>query len=328
MRINRGLLGWAVFLVLVGAIPLLVRGGYISEDQIRNLGSLWPLILIGVGIAVLFGRTRFAFVGGLLVAATFGVIVGGLLSGGVAGIGLSACGPGADAVAFPPQSGTFDGSTARVDLVRNCGETTITMVPGAGWRVEGEDRDGAGPRIDAQTDSLTVQSRDDDRGPLGLVGQRERWRITLPDSVRLDLEMNLNAGNATINLTGGSLNRIELDLNAGATVMDLGSVKEIGELRVAVNAGSLDLILPSQSMSGSIDANAGSVNLCAPSGAGLKLNATDSIVASYDYEDHGLVKTGSTWQTPGYESAAVQIELDTRASAGSFSLDPEDGCGG
>ena len=328
MRINRGLLGWAAFLVFVGAIPLLVRGGYIGEDQISNLGSLWPLILIGIGIAVLFGRTRFSFVGGLLVAATFGVIVGGLLSGGVAGIGLGACGPGADAMAFPAQSGVFGGSAARVHLVRNCGETTISVAPGAAWHVGGEDRDGTGPRVDAETSSLTVQSEDGDRGPFGLVGRRERWQITLPDSVRLDLEMDLNAGNATVNLSGASLNRIELNLNAGATVMDLGSVKEIGELRVAVNAGSLDLTLPGQSMSGSIDANAGSVNLCAPPGAGLKLNATDSIVASYDYGDHGLVETGTTWQTPGYDSAPVQIELDTRASAGSFSLDPEDGCDG
>ena len=49
MRINRGFLGWGVFLLIVGAIPLAVRAGYVTVDQIGNVGSLWPLILIGIG---------------------------------------------------------------------------------------------------------------------------------------------------------------------------------------------------------------------------------------------------------------------------------------
>ena len=51
------------------------------------------------------------------------------------------------------------------------------------------------------------------------------------------------------------------------------------------------------------------------------------IIASYDYAGHGLVQDGSTWTTPGFDSAAVRIELETEANAGSFTLDPEDGCG-
>jgi hypothetical protein len=78
---------------------------------------------------------------------------------------------------------------------------------------------------------------------------------------------------------------------------------------------------------GTIQANAGSVDLCARPGTALRLHTGQSIIASYDYEDHGLVQDGSTWSTPGFDSAPVQIELETRANAGSFTLDPEDGCG-
>lgn len=328
MRINRGLLGWAVFLILVGAVPLLVRGGYVSDDQVRNLASLWPLIIVGVGIAILFGRTRFAMVGGLLMAATFGLIVGGLLSTGVGAIGVNACGSGAGTVAFPAQSATFDGTTARVDIDRNCGETTISMGSGQAWRVEGEDRAGNGPIIDAGPDSLDIRSRDDDRGPFGLAGDQENLRITLPDAVRLALSLDVNAGSATMDLAGASLDRIVLNLNAGSATMNLGSVEELEELQLGLNAGSLNLTLPNLTLTGSIEANAGSVNLCVPAGAALRLNATESIVASYDYDGHGLVKNGMTWETPGFASAPVRIELDTRANAGSFTLDPEDGCGG
>ena len=40
MHIRRGFLGWGVFLILAGAVPLAVRSGYLSEDQV---GQLWTL---------------------------------------------------------------------------------------------------------------------------------------------------------------------------------------------------------------------------------------------------------------------------------------------
>jgi hypothetical protein len=70
------------------------------------------------------------------------------------------------------------------------------------------------------------------------------------------------------------------------------------------------------------------VRICAPVGVALRLSTNDSIVASYDFEDRGLVQVGSTWETPGFDTAGARIDLDTRANAGSFSLNPEEGCGG
>ena len=39
MRIDRRFLGWGVFLVIVGAIPLAVRAGYLTSDQMRTSGG-------------------------------------------------------------------------------------------------------------------------------------------------------------------------------------------------------------------------------------------------------------------------------------------------
>lgn len=327
MHIRRGFLGWGVFLLLVGAVPLAVRAGYLTDDQIRSVGSLWPLILIGIGIGILLARTRFAFVGGLLVAATLGLIVGGLLSGGVTGFASGGCGPGGGTVGFPAAVGPLTATSASVDLNLNCGDMTISTQSGNSWRVEGEDRDGTGPNINADNDSLSVRSRGND-GPLGVLGERDTWRIVLPDAVRLDLDLELNAGSATMDLASASLDRVNIDLNAGSIRVDLGSVREIGNLDVGLNAGSLELTLPNLSVRGVVEANAGSVSLCVPPGSALRLRTGESIVSSYDYDGHGLVKNGSVWETPGFDSAAVRIELDTRANAGSFSLNPEDGCGG
>lgn len=328
MRINRGFLAWGVFLLIVGAIPLAVRAGYLAEDQIRNVGSLWPLILIGVGVGILLARTRYAFLGGILVAATFGVIVGGVLAGGVEGLSVGACGPGSDNMtAFETREGPVTEAAGSIDLDMNCGDISLAIAPGDVWRIEGEGRDGVGPNVNADNDSLRISSHDRGRGWFDGLTDRETWRVTLPDEALLDFSMELNAGSSNLDLAGASIDGLDLTLNAGAVNLDLSSVAEMGGLDINLNAGSLDLTLPDQSFEGSIEVNAGSVDLCAPPGVGLRLNTSETIVASYDYEGEGLVKTGSSWETPGYDDAAVRIDLDTRANAGSFSLNPEDGCG-
>jgi hypothetical protein len=328
MRINRGFLGWGVFLVLVGAVPLAVRAGYITEEQLPNIVSLWPLILIGIGVGILLARTRYGFLGGLVIAATFGLMVGGLLAGGIEGFPTGACGPGGTTTAFSTREGSLTGTSASVDLDLNCGSVTVAVQPGTNWRIEGEDRDGIGPNVNADNDSLRIRSHDEGNGFLDTLNDRETWRVRLPESVLLDLHMRLNAGSSSLDLGAAAIEAFDLDLNAGSVTLNLGSVREIGDLSIGLNAGSLEVTLPNRSLSGSIEANAGSVAMCVPPGVALRLHTNESIVASYDFEDQGLVKQGSAWETPGFDAAPVRIELDTKANAGSFSLNPEDGCSG
>jgi hypothetical protein len=181
--------------------------------------------------------------------------------------------------------------------------------------------------VEADGDSLSASDhRDNDS--FGILSDRESWRVTLPSVVGLELRLELNAGSSTVELSGASIETINLNLNAGSVILDLGSVEDLGLVDVELNAGALDLTLPNQSLIGSIEANAGSVNVCTPAGTALRFNTEGSNLSSFDFEDQGLFQDGSTWQTPGFESAAVRIELDVRTNAGSFSLNPEDGCRG
>jgi len=327
MRIHRGFLGWGIFLILAGSIPLAVRAGYLSDDQLRNVGSLWPLILVGIGVGLILSRTRYGFLGGFIVAATFGVIVGGLLAGGVAGIDIG-CGSDRGTIAFAPRQGSITGASGSVDIDLSCGDLTVAVAPGNNWQIEGQDRDGTGPNLNADNDSLRVSTRDT-RGVFGALGERQTWRITLPDGPRLDTQLTLNAGSSTVNLAGANLGRFETTLNAGSTTVDLGSVRQIGSLDVQLNAGSIALTLPNLSVTGSFEVNAGSVELCVAPDAGLRIQTDESFISSYDFEGTGLTKSGSTWQTPGFDTAAVKIDLHAHATAGSVSLNRTTGtCGG
>ena len=98
---DRRLLGWGLFFVLLGAVPLAVQSGAIPRETVAQSWRLWPLILIGGGIGVLLQGTRAAVVGGLVVALTFGIIGGSVLAGGI-DIGAVGCGGG------PPSGTTFE----------------------------------------------------------------------------------------------------------------------------------------------------------------------------------------------------------------------------
>ena len=109
MRIRRGFLFWGLFLIPLGAIPLLVRGGYLSEDLLTNAWQLWPLILIGLGLALLLGRSQAGLIGTVVVALTLGGLAGAALASGPGWIGsITECaGPGGDMDELDTE-GTFD----------------------------------------------------------------------------------------------------------------------------------------------------------------------------------------------------------------------------
>jgi len=326
MRINQGFLGWGVFLILVGAIPLAVNAGVIPAERVDDWWSYWPLILVGIGIGIVLSRTAFNWLGGLVVAATFGLMVGSLAATGIGGIPFTGCGSDGEAgTAFPSRSGQFAGQ-ASVQMDLNCGDLSVTAAPGAGWTLAGSDDTGEGPLIESGDTSLRIESRE--RAGLGFAAAQDIWRLTLPTSVPLDIDLGLNAGSGDADMTGAALGGVRVDMNAGDIRLDLGGATAITGLDVGVNAGAIGITLPAMSVTGAIEANAGAVEICVPAAVGLRLRTTENLTASYDYDGNGLVQQGDTWTSPGYDTAAVRIDLATHGNAASFSLNPEGGCDG
>jgi len=326
MHVRRGALGWGVFLILAGAIPLAVRAGIMSEAQVNDLWQLWPMILIGLGVGLLLGRSRFAFIGGLIVAATFGIIIGGLLSVTLGGAGLTGgiCGSPDNAAAFPDRSSMFSAAAADVDIETDCSDLTIATKSGLDWSVSGLDQQA--PDLTYGAGVLRVHSSN---GPsLAFFAARSTWNVTIPTGLPVDLRTVLSAGTVNVDLTGAQVGLADFGLNAASSTLDLGSVAAIRELDVEVNAGTAGITLPNLSLTGTIQANAGSVRLCVPAGAGLRLETSGSIVASNDYAANGLVEDEDVWSTPGFDSATVRIDLKTDGNAASFTLDPKEGCHG
>lgn len=324
MRVDPRFLNWGVFFILLGAIPLAVSQGLIPDDAVDGWWRFWPLILIGIGVGLLLRRTSFHFVGGLLVAATFGLMFGSLLAGGVAGqipFGFS-CTSDRSGTAFADQSGTL-GPSGSVSLEMSCGDLTVTPTAGTGWTLTGTGPDGRAPQINASAERLSIRAPEGSWfGSFGNEGST--WRVALPIDPTLDLSTTLNAGTSSLSLAGMHLDDYSGTTNAGKTTIDFTGTT-LRRLSYTVNAGSTLITLPAASVAGSATVNAGSLGLCVAPGSGLRIES-GSVLGSNNYGQKGLVQTGSTWTTPGYATSAVQIDLSISANAGSVELDPAGGC--
>jgi len=82
MRVDLGRFNWGLFLVIAGAIPLAHQQGALSTSSLSGAWGYWPLILIGIGLGIVLARTPGAFIGGLVVAACLGLVVGSLFAVG------------------------------------------------------------------------------------------------------------------------------------------------------------------------------------------------------------------------------------------------------
>ena len=326
MRIHRDLAGWGVFFVVAGGVPLAVQTGILDPAVLDRWWTFWPLILVGIGLGLIFTRTSLEMLGGLIVSGTLGLLAAGVLTGGFGGIGdlpSGVCGPGGGGTPFPSRTGSFE-SSAVVEVEVACGTVELATTDGRSWVVEGVDDTGQGPSIMADSASLDIRPPDEDFGRF--LGDRDRWVVTLPTEQRLDVHLAVDAGSVVADLGSARLGMFDVELNSGQATGILRDVAEIEQIEVGINAGSLGLYLPAVSTTGTIEANAGSIRLCAPPGVALRLHTEDNVLSSYDFGSAGLVQVGDTWETPGYDTAVTRIELRIEANAGSFQLDPEEGC--
>jgi len=323
MRVNRRLLSWGVFLILAGAIPLAVRAGWLTNEQIAGWWNLWPLVLIGIGVGIVLSRTPFEVIGNLIVGGTFGLMLGSLLAVGISGFPGNFCGGDVGSSQYAQRNGSFDGA-ADVSVVFNCGELELTASQDATWSFNGSGQEDRAPTVEADGDSLRIRSPE--RAWVPFSTSSEHWQIGLPAAVPLGLQVQLNAGSATVRPGAGELRDVDLQANAGSIVADLAQALSIGSLNVQANAGSARVTLPDESMSGQVQVNAGSIEVCIPSGAGVRIQ-TGGGLSGNNFADAGLVQTGNTWESSGFAVATTQIELQAEANLGSITLNPTGGCG-
>jgi len=129
MRIDPRLVGFGLFLITVGSVMVAVREGLVSEDAARQAWTLWPLILVGVGLSIVLAGRPGAAIGGLALALTFGVIIGGIAATGAFPSGGFCGGDAESGTAFADAGGDLSRG-ASVTITQDCGNLAVGTVAG------------------------------------------------------------------------------------------------------------------------------------------------------------------------------------------------------
>ena len=326
MAIDRRFLNWGIFFIALGAIPLLVQQGIVSHATAGDAWRLWPLVIVGLGVGILLRRTHAAFAGGLVVAATFGLVFGGFLATGPDFGNVAGCGnPNAAGATVGSQgSGAFGGSgTARIQM--NCGVLNVTTQAGSDWTFQGRDPENGAAALVQGSSSFDLSAPDGSGAFWDVGGTHNRtWNVSLPTDPQVDLTVGVNAGSGRLDLSGTHLSRLDAQFNAADVHVDLSNAS-VADLRVDVNAGSGGVLLPASGTTGSISVNAGSLDLCAPTSSGMRIHVTGAL-ASTNFGSTGMIHDGDTWTSQNFSSASSRVDLQIDANLASVNLNPAGGC--
>jgi hypothetical protein len=316
MRIRRGPLFWGLLLIPLGAIPLLERAGILDVSRFGDVARFWPLILVGIGVAILLGRGRAGLAGTAIVALIIGTFGGVALAGGTTAFGgITDCAASPGQLSDYADEGTFDGETSAVTIDLDCGTVDLSTEAGTtgAWTLDARYRNEP-PIVSATGSSLDV------RAPDGM-SQRQEWTLTVPPATLRAVNLTANAAASTLDLAGAEMDRLDADVNAGDLRIDAGEAG-IDRLDVSMNAGRARITLGA-SVEGSLSAIAGALELCVPSDATLVFELEDQLTFGHNLDDRGLARDGDTWTRTGSD---VTIRLDIQGNAASFTLEPQGGC--
>lgn len=315
MRLRRGPVFWGLLLIPLGGIPLLARAGIVPTDLIADAWRLWPLLLIGIGLVLLVGRTRASIAATAVVALLIGSVAGAAFAAGPPWIGTVAdCGfqPGS-ATERLARSGAWDGPpSVRLDL--RCGTLDLHPTDAATWSVAATYR-GSPPVVTSTGRALAMTA------PYGT--HRQDWSVELPVGTVERIDLTTNAATSTVRLDGIQLASLAATVNAGDLGVAVGSGR-LDRVDATVNAGRLRIDGGAAELRGDISVNAGGVDLCVPAGANLRLTVTDQLTFAHNLSSRGLTRMGDgAWVRVG-SGPAVILRIDGNAAA--LTLDPEGGC--
>jgi hypothetical protein len=344
MRIDRSLLNWGVFLVALGGIPLAVDQGWLESDIARDLGQLWPLILVGIGLGLILRWTPIAWFGGALVAATFGIIFGAAvvalpdedisnLQGIIPAIASGACASGDAGPGRTSEAGLADPDVFELELTLSCGDLAVERAADASWRLDATHAQDDTPTIDRSdldgaTSALALdQPADDDFSFLGRQA-RSDWRVEVPAAAAITASATLNAVRARIELGDGPLAGVAGTFNASDVVLNLAAATtpSSADIGLTLNASDVRLLLPDGGVSARATLNASSLTVCVPAGVPLRVESTSNL-SSDDLGSSGLLESGPTlWTTPGFSAATEHVYLSITSTVSSFSLLRPESC--
>ena len=302
---------WLIILLGVGTIWLLGNLGYISEFNPLAMVSLWPLLLVGAGLDLLFGRRSFWI--GVLIGLAMLAIAAGLIftrPDMLPKMELKTAefseplGQTTSAELFLELSGGQNQLSA-LGEADNLVKATLTYLGSVSFSVNGEQakqieltQSGApftflfGPLFDEQTAEIGLSSAIP--AAITLTNSGGDTQLNLQDLQLAGLEFHMSGGNVTASLPAAGENlRSDIDQSGGDLTIQLGP-EAAGVFQVEISGGDLVFDIP--------DAAAVKVEIVSHSGG--EVNLPENFVQTQTGDDEEGI-----WETPGYDQGEYPIVI-------------------
>jgi len=215
---------------------------------------------------------------------------------------LLACEPTGEARTETKQVALQDAQTAEVNVRMGAGE--LRLEGGAAGLMEGSfrtNRTSFEPEVDYSVVNgrgiLTVRHRRHPRISLGHT--INDWDIRLNSDTRIDLRVDLGAGESRVDCRAIKLDRLSIDMGVGQTTVDLSGPR----------AKSLDV---------DIEGGIGSGTIYLPREVGVRVTVKKGLGS---VEAEGLTKSGHIYTNEAYGRSEVTLEVRVEAGIGSIHLE-------
>ncbi len=288
-----------VLLIAIGAVLLLNTLGILEWSVWLSIIRLWPVLLIAAGLDLLLGRHS---VWGSLLAA---VLVLGVLAGALWLASADVAPGGAGLVAESVQQPLGAATSAEVVVSPAVGRLQMEALPEEASLVQGTIYRGRNEEVEQVLDSgtratYTLQAGDVSWVPFGTWSfDRRLWDVGLSPGVVLDLEAELGAGEAVLDLTGLQLERLEVD----------------------VGVGRVEIRLPAEGrFEASIDGAIGETVIVIPGGLEARIQASTALAVRN--MPAGYRRDGDVYTSPGYEGAENRVDLTVNQAMGALTVRP------
>jgi hypothetical protein len=295
---GEGLAG-AIFLLGLGTVFLLGNLGYLQLNPWYVLFTIWPVLLVAIGIDILIGRRRtwWTTLLGLFLVA---LIMAGALW--LAGVGLpSGQAVSGDKVEFGLQGATRaevqilpGAGTISLDRLENSDALLAGVVPASSANqqiLQEFTKTGEVARLKLQSTGMQVFY------PSGRQNQAT-WMLGLTPNVPVNLELNFGAGDSTLDLTGLQIPNLNFDMGVGLATITL---PDKGTVYAKINGGI------------------GTITIWVPQGMAVQLKADTALVVRS--LPAGYVKQASdAYVSPNYDSAQNRVILDLGLAIGTVTI--------
>ena len=286
-----------LLLIAIGVLVLIVNLGVVSWAAVLDLWTLWPLLLIAIGVDLITrGRLRLFVVAAVLV-------LGALAWNGTLRVPGVALGPALPADVHRISHPLAGADRAEVLLSPGVAELIIGSEAGADTVISGEIRTGRGERLVEEASvsggSAVVELRsENDRAFSGFNRSQRRWELELNDQVPLDLTLDSGVGRNQFDLRGLTLTSLRID----------GGV------------GEVSVTLPETGgYSGRLNLGVGATTIRIPEGVAAAIQVDTGIGAVNVRGD--FVRAGDRYLSPDFETATERIELDVDGGVGAITVE-------